>query len=66
MSPRFGFITIITITILTFAAGFGVCLLNLDTVGACTELAGSLLIKFQQAISHAFSWVGTVFLGGKH
>ena len=66
MSPRFGFITVIVITLITFAAGFGVCLFNLDTIGACTELAGSLLTKFQQAISHIFSWAGAVLLGIKH
>lgn len=46
----------IGITIAAFSAGFGICWFNLDTVGACVDLAGSWVGKFKAMGDHIIAW----------
>jgi hypothetical protein len=64
--PRFGAFFMLTgVTFTAFASGFGVCLFNLDTVGACVEAAENWLMIFRQMGDHIVAWgiaiVQTVF-----
>lgn len=66
MIPRSsGFLTAMAVTFAAFASGFGVCLFNLDTVGACVEVANSWVDKFQQIGDHMIAW-GVAIIQGIH
>jgi len=41
---------------MTFASGFGVCLFNLDTVGACVDVANSWVGVFKDMGDHIIAW----------
>lgn len=47
---------VIGVTLAAFASGFGVCVFNLDTVGACLNVAQSWVAKFQIMGNHIIAW----------
>lgn len=51
-----GFISVMVVTFAAFASGMGVCLFNLDTVGACVEVAHTWVGNFKQMGDHLITW----------
>ena len=57
LDPRFNAFYLLTgATFMAFASGFGVCLFNLNTVGACIEVANSWLDVFLDMGKHLLEW----------
>ena len=55
--PRYGAFYLLTgATFMAFASGFGVCLFNLETIGACVEVANSWVEPFHQMGDHLIAW----------
>lgn len=55
--PRFNAFYLLTgVTFAAFASGFGVCLFNLDTVGACVQVADNWVEIFRQMGDHIIQW----------
>ncbi|MEQ1704472.1 MAG: hypothetical protein ABL867_00700 [Rickettsiales bacterium] len=63
MVPRNGFIPATIATFAAFASGMGVCLFNLDTVGACVDMAHVWVGKFHEMGNHLIAW-GLAILKG--
>lgn len=51
-----GFLSVVAVTFAAFASGMGVCLFNLDTVGACVDVAYSWVGNFKQMGDHLIAW----------
>ncbi len=54
---------VIGITLAAFASGFGVCVFNLDTVGACVNVAQGWVSKFQMMGNHLIAWAIAIMHG---
>lgn len=64
MIPRSnGFVSASVVTFAAFASGMGVCLFNLDTVGACVEAANTWMVTFRQMGDHMVAWGLAIFQG---
>ncbi len=67
MVPRSsGFISATAVTFAAFASGMGMCLFNLDTVGACVEVANVWVVKFQQIGNHLVAWGVAILKSVRH
>ncbi|MEQ1789509.1 MAG: hypothetical protein ABL857_03600 [Rickettsiales bacterium] len=67
ITPRAGgFISITVVTFAAFASGMGVCLFNLDTVGACVDVASTWVGEFKQMGDHLIAWGFAVLDRVKH
>jgi hypothetical protein len=67
MVPRSsGFISATVVTFAAFASGMGVCLFNLDTVGACVEVANIWVVKFHQIGNHLVAWGVAILKSVRH
>ena len=64
ITPRSGgFISATVVTFAAFASGMGVCLFNLDTVGACIDVAHTWVDEFKIMGDHLIAW-GFAILNG--
>lgn len=61
-SPK-GFLMVTGVTFAAFASGFGVCLFNLDQVGACMAVAHSWMDTFLAVGNHIIAWCGAMLHG---
>lgn len=66
MVPKNGFIPATIVTFAAFASGMGVCLFNLDTVGACIDVAHSWVGQFKAMGDHLIAWGFAIFRGIGH
>lgn len=66
MVPKNAFIPATIATFAAFASGMGVCLFNLDTVGACIDVAHVWVDKFHAMGDQLLAWGFAIVKGVRH